>query len=120
MDEITVDISDTQDAYSACKKVKGLVKNKHEDIIRVNLVGEVSYDCSGIEKEVEKQLERDYYFVNVKSKVLQKFDIEKISGDISLRGEFLRTVLQRADYTDDKKQNIISLGLRAIDGREVD
>ena len=120
LDEITVDISDTQDAYSACKKVKGLVKNKHEDIIRVNLVGEVSYDCSGIEKEVEKQLERDYYFVNVKSKVLQKFDIEKISGDISLRGEFLRTVLQRADYTDDKKQNIISLGLRAIDGREVD
>lgn len=120
LDEITVDISDTQDAYSACRKVKDLIKNKREDIIRVNLTGEVSYDCGGIEKEVEKQLEKDYYLVNVKSKVTQKFDIEKISGDISLRGEFLRTVLQSDGYTDEEKQEIISIGLRALDGREVD
>ena len=120
LDEITVDISDTQDVYSACNKVRGLIKSKRDDIVRVNLTGEVSYDCDGIEKELEKQLEHSYYFVNVKSKVLQKYNLEEISGDISLRGEFLRTVLACNDYTDDEKQSIISLGLRALDGREVD
>ncbi len=119
-DEIAVDITDTQDVYSACRKVKGFVKSKREDILRIVLMGEVSYDCSDIEKEVEKQLERDYYFVHVKSKVMQKFDIEKLSGDISLKGEFLRTVLQCDEHTNDEKQNIISIGLRALDGREAD
>lgn len=120
LDEVTVDISDTQDVYGACTKVKGLVKSRREDIVRINLVGEVSYDCGDLEREVFKQLERDYYFVNVKSKVTQKFDLDKISGDISLRGEFLRTVMQSDGYSEELKQGIISIGLRALDGREVD
>lgn len=118
--EIDVNIDDTTDIYSAYQKVKTFVKCTSKDIIRVILCGEVSYDTDGLNNELEKLLSRDYYLVSVKNKTVRKFDVNAVVGDVSLRGEFVRTVLKSTEYSDDEKTAIISCGLRALSGREVE
>ena len=50
----------------------------------------------------------------------RKIDISKYQNDLSLKGEFVRSVYYRNDLTNQEKEDIISLGLRTMEGREVD
>ena len=117
--EENVDISGAADAYSSYKIIKNIVNCPSKDILRVNLTGEVSFDGDGLERELEELLSGDYYFVSVKNKTSRRFSAEELAGDISLKGEFIRTVL-KSDYPEDEKNKIISVGLRALSGREVE
>jgi hypothetical protein len=47
-------------------------------------------------------------------------DYSAYEGDNSLKGEFVRTVRERTDYTEEEKAQIIAFGLKALAGREVD
>ena len=62
----------------------------------------------------------DCYFVSVKNRTLKKIDPKEYEGDLSLRGEFIRAVLGNPDLTDEKKRQMITLGLKALSGQEVD
>ena len=46
--------------------------------------------------------------------------MSKYQNDLSLKGEFVRSVYYRNDLTNQEKEDIISLGLRTMEGREVD
>lgn len=118
-EEVTVDISDTEDLFTACKKVQGFIKCKPSDIVRVNLCGEVSFDTEGLDREIEKQLEHKYYFISVKNATCVKYDLSSVEGDVSLKGEFIRAVLG-SDYSEEDKTAIISCGLKALSGGEVE
>ncbi|MDE6585517.1 MAG: metallophosphoesterase [Clostridia bacterium] len=118
-EEITVDLSDTEDLFTACQKVQSFIKCKPSDIVRVNLSGEVAFDTEGLDKEIEKQLEHKYYFISVKNATYVKYDAASVEGDVSLRGEFIRAVLQ-SDYSEEDKNAIISCGLKALRGGEVE
>lgn len=120
INEVEIDIGDTSDIYSACQKVKSYIKCTSKDIVRVILSGEVQYDTDGLDKELEKLLSRDYYLISVKNRTGRKFDINAILGDVSLRGEFIRSVLESEEYTEEEKTAIISCGLRALSGGEVE
>ncbi len=118
-EEVTVDISGTQDIFTAYQKVLSFIKCKPSDIVRINLTGEVSYDTEGLDKEIEKQLAHKYYFVSVKNGVAVKYDASSVEGDVSLRGEFIREVMS-SDYSEEDKTAIITCGLKALRGGEVE
>lgn len=118
-EEITVDLSDTDDAYTACQKVQSYIKCKPTDIVRVNLIGEVVFDAEGLDREIEKQLEHKFYLISVKNSACVRYDAAAVDGDVSLKGEFIRTVLQ-SDYSEEDKNAIISCGLKALRGDEVE
>lgn len=118
-EEVTVDLSDTEDIYTACQKVQSFIKCKQSDIVRVNLTGEVSYDVEGLDKEIEKQLAHKYYFVSVKNSTFVKYDKASAEGSISLKGEFIRAVLE-GDYNEEDKNAIISCGLKTLSGGEIE
>ena len=59
------------------------------------------------------------YFVNVKNKTTQKLYARDYEGDTSLRGEFVRKVLQK-DWSEEKKYRVLQMGLKALSRREVD
>ena len=42
----------------------------------------------------------------------------KYKHDISLKGEFIRLVLNQEDLTDEDKNKIISTGIKALSGEE--
>jgi len=43
----------------------------------------------------------------------------KYQNDISLKGEFIRLVLNQEDLTDEQKSKIIRTGIKALSGEEV-
>ncbi len=115
-----VDISGTQNGYGAYQTVKAQVKFQPADLYRIHLVGEIAYDNDALAQDVERLLANECYFVSVKDKTLQKLDLSKYDGDISLRGEFIRTVTSNAAWSEEKKRQVIALGLKALSGREVE
>lgn len=114
--ELDADLSDTSDEYTALEKIKSLGWSK-QNIVRLNLTGEIDYSNETLQKEVEKQLEGSCYFISVKDKTLRKFNAEEYSGDLSLRGEFVREVLS-SDLDAETRQRVIYAGLSALAGRE--
>ena len=114
IEEVSVDVGGADSAYQAYQKVKSAIKCSADNLIRVNLTGEVSFYDDTLAKEVEKLLGGDFYFVSVKDRTNRKIDMEKLSGDLSLKGEFLRTVLKSEQYTEEQKQKIIRAGLREL------
>lgn len=115
-----VDISCAEDAYTAYCEVKKQARFCAENLYRVNLTGEISFDDDGLGEEVERLLSSDCYFVSVKDKTLRKIDEKKFEGDVSLRGEFVRFVLANEKWSDERKRQVISLGLKTLEGREVE
>ncbi|MCH5148127.1 MAG: metallophosphoesterase [Clostridiales bacterium] len=115
-----VDISGATDDYSAYRTVKDAVSCSKNDMVRVCLSGEISFDNADLAEEIQKRMSAENYYVfDIKDKTKRKFDISALQGDISLRGEFIRAVLASA-YSEDEKQDIISAGLKALDSREID
>ncbi len=119
-DEFIVDVSGARDSYEAFKIAKNSIKADKKDLIRLVLKGEISFDNDGLKDETENLFSGEYYFVSVKDNTLRKFDLEKIAGDLSLRGEFIRLVLSDEKLDDETKQKVISAGLKALSGRETD
>ena len=120
IEEFTVDISNADGVYAAYQTVKTAISTDKKDLCRVILKGEIDFDNDTLATDLEKMLSREYYFVSVKDETTRKFDLDEIAGDLSLRGEFLRGVLSDETLSEDEKQKILSIGLKALSGREVD
>ena len=115
-----VDISGATDDYSAYSIVKSNINCSKKDIVRAEITGEISFDNADLAEEIQKRMaSENYYLFDVKDRTKRKFDISSLQGDITLRGEFIRTVLASA-YSEDEKADIISAGLKALDSREID
>lgn len=120
IDEYEVDVSGTQNGYGAYQAIKEQIKFKTTDLYRIHLVGDIEYDAETLAEDVERLLSNDCYFVSVKNRTLKKIDPSEYAGDMSLRGEFVRSVMANADWSDERKRQVITLGLKALAGQEVD
>lgn len=120
IEEFTVDVSGTENGYGAYQTVKSQIKFKPADLYRIRLVGDISYDNDSLAQDVERLLSTECYFVSVKDKTLRKIDLAEYEGDVSLRGEFIRTVTANSEWSEEKKKQVIALGLKALSGREVE
>ena len=119
-EERTVDVSDTSDPFAACALVKSLLPTDGRNLYRVKLTGRVGFDNRSLARDVEKYLQSAYYFIQVKNQTSRTFAIDEFIGDLSLRGEFVRGVLKDTALTEQEKGEILSLGLKVLDGGELD
>lgn len=116
-----VDVSPATNGYEAYSLIKKSLRCKKSDILRVVLTGEVCFDNSDLAAETEKRLQcENYYYAEVKDRTERKIDFSAYEGDITLKGEFVRLVSADKNLSGERKREIISLGLRALDGREVE
>ena len=120
IEEYEVNISGTENGYGAYQAIKAQVKFKPTDLYRLRLVGEISYESENLAEDVERLLGGECYFVSVKNDTLRKIDPAEYEGDLSLRGEFVRSVMARTDISGERKRQIVTLGLKALSGQEVD
>ena len=118
--EERVDVSGCRNAYQAYTAVRRGISFRKDDIYRILLTGEVDFDVDGLAADVEKQLEGSCCFCSVKDKTERTIDIAKFRGDLSVRGEFVRTVLAQADMREDEKMTAIRCGLRALENKEIE
>ncbi len=112
----TVDVGDCDGPYSLLEKIRALGFGT-DDIIRVTLVGECDFDLTDIKETITHLLTPHCAYARVKSKARARADISEAECELSLRGEFIRTVLS-GTLSDDEKREVIELGLRALSGED--
>lgn len=118
--EERVDVSGCRTAYEAAATVKKKVAFAARDLYRIYLTGEVNFDVDDLAEDVRSMLEDCCCFCSVKDKTERTIDVEKFRGDLSVRGEFVRTVLAQADMSEEEQMAAICCGLRALDGKEIE
>ena len=120
INQTDIDITGCKNAFEAYIKVKNNVQFSKCDLYRINLVGEINFDVDRLAGDVEKLLADSCYFVSVKDKTSRKIDISQYANDLSIKGEFIRTVYAKAELNNEEKMTIINCGLKALDGKEIE
>lgn len=117
---ISVDVSNLKDAYSIYLNVKAVANFDKNGIYRVELYGELDANIDDFERDIKKYLEKEAQYIDVKDLTRKKIDISKYENDSSLKGEYVRAVYASTDLTEEEKAKVISYGLKALSGVEVE
>ena len=123
--EIRVDVSECETSDDAVKKISDEVQERtviSDDLLRVLLVGEVPVDADIDADYIKKNLDNDYYLVQVKDKTKTFVDFAGFAGDMTLKGEFVRMIQEEqtsGNLTDDEAAEIIKTGIMLLAGEEV-
>lgn len=113
--EIEIDISGAQAVNDVTKKINQEVEFNKNDIYKLVLKGEVSPELDVTEKDIESYYS-DVYFIKVVIDTTMLINFGDFKNDISIKGEFVRTVLNNQKLSDIEKKEIISLGLKTLKG----
>ena len=89
-----------------------------KDLVKILLAGEVDVECEKNIGYIQKSLEDLFYFVKVYDETKLHIDIEQYALDVSLRGEFVRTVRAQEDLSEEDRNTIIRYGLQILDGEK--
>ena len=116
VEERFIDVSDAHDSYEALHKVKNEIKIDPNNLLRLNLVGEIDFVDENLAEDVEAGISDICYFVSVKDATRLKIDYSSFKDSLSLKGEFVRVVTD-AELDDDDRQKILDLGIRALSGQ---
>jgi len=117
--QIDVDITDKEDWFDIEKIVLDKVKSiPTKDIIKVVLTGKY---CLALYKQVghlTTRLNDDFYFAKIKDESSLKINVKDYENDLSLKGEFIREVLN-SDLDQEEKEKVILIGITALNGEEL-
>lgn len=119
--ELFVDISEAETTLAVETKVReALAGIPEKDLVKVSLTGKVSLSSErDLQYLTGRFGERFFAFKMNDKEVGIAVRPEEYENDISLRGEFIRTVMQ-GDYSDEERRMLLELGIRALSGEEVE
>lgn len=120
IEEVSVDISSLDSISSVIGKIHQEVTFDKDNIYRINLTGDIPLDADFSEEDIRSKLKYECYFINVKNKTGFKSDIDSIKANFGLKGEFVRCILEDESLTEEERNAILSLGRRALEGKELD
>ena len=118
--EVNVDLTGITENNEIENKIKDELKDiPQTSLVKLVLGGEVEI---GEQRDIEyltKKFESDFYYIKIEDKPHFKIDYMKYQNDISLKGEFIRTVIDQKDLTEEEKSKIISTGIKALSGEDI-
>ena len=95
-----------------------LGKYPQKSAIKVVLKGEHKFDYEVDVLALQLKLNNYFFFAKVKDKTSMKIDKEDYDMDKSVRGEFVRLVLE-SDLDEQTKSKIIICGINSLKGENV-
>ncbi len=113
-----VDITLANSILDIVDKIKNNVNFNSNNIYRINLIGDLLPDKSFLPKDIESYFS-NLYFIEVVFNTNIVIDYNQYINDLSLKGEFVRTLMADESINDADKKEITSLGLKLLEGREV-
>ena len=119
--EVFVDISEAETTVAVEQKMReALAPIPEKDLVKVSLTGKVSLTSErDLQYLAERFGSRFFAFKLNDREVGIAIRPEEYENDISLRGEFIRTVL-KGKYTEEEKRMLLELGIRALSGEEAE
>ena len=118
---IPVDVSGVMTTQEASQKVENVISElgySSRSMVKIVLCGEVDVDCEINCQFLQDMFQNYFYYEKVydETSLLIKYsDYEK---DVSLKGEFIRMVLN-SDLDEEKKSEVIRCGIQALIGEEI-
>ena len=110
-----MDITGLDSYITQLEKIKKQLANySSDDAFKIVLVGQVDAGVHIDLQSVTNRLDHLFY-AKVVDKTVAKIDEKKLGCEKSLRGEFFR-VVSALDLSEEDKQQVLKLGLGAIEG----
>ena len=117
--EVNVDTTDTLTTLDVEEKIDNSIKDiEKEALIKIILTGKVDINSERDINYLEKKYKNIFYFAKIYDETILKIDYMKYENDASLKGEFIRLVLKQ-DLPEEEKRKIITTGIKALTGEEV-
>ena len=119
---IPVDITGCESTTEIMERMRAETAGKgypEKSLIKYELVGKIDVES---EKDIDfllHQFSHLFYFVKIKDSSEYLVDYVAFAKDKSLKGEFIRTVMGRADLPEEDKATVIHYGLQALAGEEI-
>ena len=119
---IPVDITGCASTMEILERMKTETDERNypeKSLVKYELTGRVDVES---EKETDfllRQFEDRFYFVKIKDSSKYLVDYASFAKDLSLKGEFIRTVMDRTDLSEEDKATVIHYGLQALAGEEI-
>lgn len=118
--EISLDVTGCDALSDICQRQTEAVSAiPPTDMVKVILTGALSPEVPCDVVHLQKLLSDHFYFARVKDRTTLAINPEDYAHDVSLKGEFIRTVMA-SRLSDEQKQRTVLCGLRALRGEEVD
>ncbi|MBO5879763.1 MAG: DNA repair exonuclease, partial [Clostridia bacterium] len=84
------------------------------DLVRIVLTGALPLGKRIKTDTLASSLRHSFYYVEIKDETHTKISADDFKNDISLKGEFIRSVISDGSLTDKEKNAIINLGLEVL------
>ena len=119
--EVAVDITGAESTPAVEARVReALAELPGEDLVKVSLTGKVSLTAERDLSYLTGRFATNFFAFKMNDRqVGLAVRPEDYENDISLRGEFIRLVMQ-GSYTEEEKRMLLELGIRALEGEEVE
>lgn len=88
-------------------------------LIKITLTGMLDVECEKDVNYIETRYSDRFFFCKINDETKLKVDEADYRYDESLKGEFVRMVLQDTSIADEDKATVIRYGIQAIKGEEV-
>lgn len=90
-----------------------------DTFLRLTITGRSAFGLTLNTDALKEQLQNRIFYVEVYDNTIMDIDEEAFENDISLRGEFVRLALQDETLSESERNQLISCGWNALDGKEV-
>lgn len=118
--KVEVDISGLVTEREIVKAIKESCRDIDEkNMVKVILTGSYTTETQKDLNAFEHEIRDDFYFVRIEDKSSMAIDPEDYRYDVSLKGEFIRKVLEDAELDKETKDKIIMCGIQALRGEEI-
>lgn len=114
--DVFVDISTANNWFEVENMVSEKIKDiGNENFVKVTLVGEFDISLQKHINLLSKKLNDKFFSAKIDDQSKLKININDYQNELSLKGEFVRQVLD-SEFSATEKEKIILLGLNALDG----
>ncbi len=118
--EISVDVSGMETTNEVDVAIRENINSiPKESLVKILLTGNVSIDSERNINYLMKKYSDIFYAFKIYDQTKLAINIEDYRYDASLKGEFIRLVLQQ-NYTEQEKKEVIETGLKALAGEEIE
>ena len=114
-----VDVTDEPSDVAVMNKIEKILRPvSRENLVRICLTGERELGKIFDTEAILSSLKDSYYYVEIKDESKVRICADDFKNDVSLKGEFIRSVLADNSLSDAEKESVINLGLSVLLGGE--
>ncbi len=113
---VQVDVTHETEREILMKAMDSVAHIPSKDYVKLTFVGEIAEDINIDVMYLEKKLSERYYSFKIQDKTELEIDFFKYANDISLKGEFIRTV-EALGLPKEEMNKIVLTGLQALKGQ---